>query len=69
MAYTLTPKGKNVAEHVSRVKDAESAFLAYLYEHGEPVEVEELIGETRVEDEIGLRVLNRLITKEYVKEV
>ena len=30
---------------------------------------EELIGETRVEDEIGLRILNRLMTKEYVKEV
>ncbi len=69
MAYSLTPKGKVVSEHVSRVKDVESAFLSYLYEHDEPVEVEELIGETRVDDEIGLRVLNRLIAKGYIKEV
>lgn len=69
MAYTLTPSGKNAAEHVSRVKDAEGAFLAYLYEHSEPTEVEELIGETRVDDEVGLRVLNRLIARGYAKEV
>jgi len=69
MAYSLTPPGKAAAEHVSRVKDAEGAFLAYLYERGEPVEADELIGETRVEDEIGLRVLNRLIAKGFVKEV
>lgn len=70
MAYTLTLKGKSVAEHLSRVQDPEGAFIAYLYEHpNEPVEIEELIGETRVDDEIGLRVLNRLITREYVKEV
>ena len=70
MAYTLTPKGKSVAEHLSRVRGPESAFIAYLYEHpDELVEVEELIGETRVEDETGLRVLNRLITRGYVKEV
>lgn len=69
MAYNLTPKGTIAAEHVSRVKDVEGAFLAYMYEHNEPVESEELIGETRVEDEIGLRTLNRLIAKGYVKEV
>ena len=70
MAYSLTPKGKSAAEHLSRVQDPEGAFIAYLYEHpGEPIEVEELIGETRVDDEIGLRVLSRLIAKEYVKEV
>lgn len=69
MAYSLTPKGKSTAEHVSRVQDVESAFLTYLYEHSEPVEVEELIGETRVDDEVGLRALNRLIARGYVKEV
>ena len=69
MAYSLTPKGKNVAEHSSRVRDAEGAFLAYLYEHVDPIEIEELIGETRIDDEIGLRTINRLITKGYVKEV
>ncbi len=68
MAYSLTPQGKGVAEHVSRVQDTESAFLSYLYEQGEPVEVEELIGETRVDDEVGLRVINRLIGKGYIKE-
>jgi len=69
MAYSLTPKGKSTAEHVSRVRDVESAFLAYLYEHGEPVEAEELIGEIRVDDEVGLRALNRLIARGHVTEV
>ena len=69
MSYSLTPKGTHAAEHVSRVSDVEGAFLAYLYEHDESVESDELIGETRVDDEVGLRVLNRLIAKGYVKEV
>ncbi len=69
MAYSLTTKGKSASEHISRIEDVEGAFLAYLYEHDKPVEIEELIGETRVDDEIGLRVLSRLIAKEYIKEV
>lgn len=69
MAYTLTPKGKIEAEHVSRAAGAEEAFVTYMYENSEPVEIEELIGETRVEDEVGLRVVSRLIMRGYVKEV
>ncbi len=70
MAYQLTPLGKTVAFKLPNALDAESAVLVYMYEHTEPIEVEELVGELNSTEAKMLKVLNRLINLEspYVKE-
>ena len=69
MPYKLTPLGNSVAVRIPRVDSPENAVLVYLYEHPEPVEVEELVGELRTTENLVLMVLNRFINKEYVKEL
>jgi hypothetical protein len=68
-SYDLTPKGQVQARKTQQIRDAEDAFLVLMYEHGEPMNLEELIGEANVTDEVGLRTVNRLINKELVKEI
>lgn len=69
MPYKLTPLGNSVAVKTPRADTPENAVLVYLYEHPEPVEVEELVGELRTTENLVLMVLNRFINKEYVKEL
>lgn len=69
MAYKLTPKGEILAQKIPMAHEAESAILIYLYEHKEPIESDELVGELRTKDSVVIRTLNRLINEEYVKEV
>ena len=69
MAYRLTPLGESRALRVDTVKDPENAVLAYMYEEKDALEIEEIAGETRMNEESAGRVLARLVSKGYIKEV
>ena len=69
MAYKLTNLGESRALRVGTVKDPENAVLTYLYEEKDSVELEEIAGETHMDDDVTERVVNRLVGKGYVKEV
>ena len=68
MAFKLTPLGENRARKIDRSINAESAVITFMYETKDPVEVEEVAGETRMTEESSEKVLNRLISAGYVKE-
>lgn len=67
-AITLTPLGKQVAEG-TQGSGPEYAVLSLLYESNGPVDIEEVMDETKTDDEKALMIVNRLISKGYVKEL
>jgi len=71
MAYILTPLGKSSAIHLGVPHDLESSLLVYMYEHPEPLEVDELVGELNSTETAVLREISRQLNKAspYVKEV
>jgi len=69
MAYKLTPLGESRALRTDRVKDPENAVIAFMYEEKDALEIEEIAGETRMNEDSAGRILSRLISKGYVKEV
>ena len=69
MSYKLTAVGEGRALHVGQVKDPENAVLSFMYDVREPVEFEEIMDETHMDDTTGQKLLKRLIDKGYVKEV
>ena len=69
MAYKLTPLGTVLATKTLRSDSPENAIIIYLYEHPDPTEVEELVGELHSDESVILRVLNRLVNTGYVKEL
>lgn len=69
MAYRLTPLGENRALRIDKALDPGNAVIAYMYETKDPLEVEEIAGELRMNEETAERILNRLVSTGYVKEV
>ena len=69
MAYKLTPLGESRALRTDRVKDPENAVIAFMYEEKDAIEIEEVAGETHMSEESASRVLTRLVSKGYVKEI
>jgi len=69
MAYKLTPLGEGRALRVDKASDPESAIVAYMYEEKDALELEEIAGETHMSDEAAGRVVTRLISAGYVKEL
>jgi DNA-binding IscR family transcriptional regulator len=69
MSYVLAAKGETRALRVENTKDAEGAIIAYLYVEKDPLELEQIAGETRMDEEPCRRVLQRLVNLGYVKEV
>ena len=69
MAWKLTPLGESRALRADTVKDPENAVIALMYEQKDALEVEEIAGETRMTEESAEKVLTRLTSKGYVKEV
>ena len=65
---TLTPLGKHQAEQQT-TKGPKAAVLSLLYESDAPMEVEEVMEATRMEDEKALMIVRALINQGYVKEV
>jgi len=64
----LTPIGKSIAEN-TQGSGAEFAVLSLLYETNGPVEIDEVMDATNMNDEKASMVIRRLIGKEYIKEV
>lgn len=65
--YKLTSKGQHAVDERLASKGPERAILDYLSECGE-TEVDELLGEIRLDLEKGERVLNRLVAAGYISE-
>ena len=64
----LTPSGKLTAEN-TQGSGAEYAVLSLLYEANGPVDIEEVMDATRVDDEKALMIVNRLISKGHIREL
>ena len=64
----LTPSGKSAAED-TQGSGPEYAVLSLLYEASGPVDIEEVMDATRADDEKALMIINRLINKNYIKEL
>ena len=64
----LTPLGKSAAENTTG-KGPEFAVLSVLYEANSPVDIEEVMDATNMDDEKALMLVNRLVNKGYVKEL
>lgn len=69
MAYKLTPLGESRALRTDTVRDPENAVVTLMYEQKDALEIEEIAGETRMNEDSAERVLKRLISKGYVKEI
>jgi len=69
MSYKLTALGEGRALHVGQVKDPENAVISFMYYVRDPVEFEEIMDETHMDDATGQKLLKRLVDKGYVKEV
>lgn len=69
MAYKLTATGETRALRVGQVKDPESAVISFMYEFRDPVEFEEILDETHMDDSTGIKVVGHLMGKGYIKEV
>jgi len=67
-AIALTPLGKSVAEDTTG-KGPEFAVLSFLYESNGPVDFEEIVGETHMNEEKASMVVRKLINKGYCKEL
>ena len=69
MAYKLSPLGESRARRVVETRGPEDSILNFLYETKDPVEFDEILDETQMDDLTAKRTVNRLIVKEYIKEV
>ena len=70
MAYILSGIGENRAMRVAVSKNSEDAVLSFMYmTKSDPVEIEEILDETHMDDATARKVMGRLVTKGYVKEV
>jgi len=69
MSYKLTALGEGRALHVGHVKVPENAVSSVMYDVRDPVEFEEIMDETHMDDATGQKLLKRLVDKGYVKEV
>jgi len=69
MSWKLSPLGENHARRVSTVKEPENAVLCFMYETKDPVEMDEILDETHMDDSTAQKVMSRLTTKGYIKEV
>jgi len=69
VAYKLTSLGESRARRIDRSFEPEGAIIAFMYEEKDALELEEIAGETRMNEETTGRVVNRLVSKGYVKEV
>ena len=67
--FKLTPLRENRARRVVETRDPESAVLNFLYETKDPVEFDEILDETQMDDSTARKVVNRLVLKDYIKEV
>ena len=67
--FKLTPLGENRARRVAQTQGPEDAILDFLYRVKDPVEFDEILDETQMDDSTARKVVNRLVLKEYVKEV
>jgi len=69
VSYRLTPLGEGRARRVVETRGPEDSVLSFLYETKDPVEFDEILDETQMDDSTAKKVVNRLVLKEYVKEV
>ena len=69
MSYKLSPLGEVRAMRVGAVRDPENAVLYFMYETKDPVELEEILDETHMDDATATKVVGRLAAKGYIKEV
>ena len=71
MAYTLSPLGKSLATSHLNINDPKDAIIIYLYEHPDPIEIDELVGETNSDETKILRIINSLLNEKspLIKEV
>ena len=67
--FKLTVTGENRARRVVQTLGPEDSVLNFLYETKDPVEFDEILDETQMDDATARKVVNRLVLKEYVKEV
>ena len=71
MAFELTPLGESEATKIVRKTGPETAVLSYMYEmyaSHEPVELEDIMRETRMTEEKALKVLRHLTSGGYIEE-
>lgn len=68
MSFKLTASGETRALRVKQVKDPENAVVSFMYESTDPVEFEEILDETQMDDETARKVVDRLIKKGHVME-
>lgn len=69
MSYRLTAKGETRAIRVTQTKGPEDAVISFMYDVRDPVEFDEIMDETHMDDATGRKIMERLVGTEYVKEV
>ncbi len=68
MAFQLTKRGEDEAKTIGKPIGAESQVITFLYEVGKPMEIEQIMDETNMEDEKAVRVVRHLINRGLVEE-
>jgi hypothetical protein len=73
MAYKLTATGEGRALRVAQIEGPEDAVIAFMYDVSKasdnPVELEEILDETHMDDSTALKVMEKLVGRGHVKEV
>jgi len=67
--FKLTPLGENRARRVISTQGPEDAILDFLYRTKDPADFDEIASETQMDDATARKVVNRLVLKDYIKEV
>lgn len=68
-AIVLTPMGKQAAENTANTSGPEYAVLSILYEANGPVDMDEIMEGTHMDDVKASMVVNSMINKGLVKEI
>lgn len=68
MTFILTSSGETRALRVKQVTNPEDAVIAFMSENTEPVEFDEILDETEMDDDTARKIIDRLIKKGLIKE-
>ena len=68
-AIKLTSLGITEAERVSAKTGPREAVLSFMYEVSEPVQAQEVLEATHLDDDRGQKILKKLVEERYIAEV
>jgi hypothetical protein len=67
--FKLSEKGEDLAQDPHAVRDTDYRIASYMFMRVKPVELDDILDETHLSDEMGLKVMTRMVNGGYVEEM